>query len=134
MMKIELPQVISANPFTPIPPPPADARSGLSDALELPIAIKPVTPPEPETDKEPPQPIATTMSQLVEAMRASEQLFQQAFKLALTTRDREEELLQRAEEAERERRHHEREAEEWKTRFEALDKKVPWWARKLFRT
>jgi hypothetical protein len=73
------------------------------------------------------------MAQLVEAMQGAERMFQQAFRLATTTRDRETELLQRAEEAERDSRHYEREAVEWKSRYEALDQKIPWWVRKLFR-
>ncbi|MBS2038080.1 hypothetical protein JST97_24050 [bacterium] len=89
-------------------------------------------PEEPKSEAEA-QPIATTMAQLIDSMQQAEGLFKQAFQLALTTRNRETELLQRAEEAEREGRHQERQAAEWRERYQALDAKIPKWVRKLFR-
>lgn len=132
MLKFELPSVMPSpgNPFSAVPPP--DGRISGPDAFDLPTTIK--TPGEtPAEAREEAAPIAATMAQLVEAMQGAEVLFQKAFSLARNTRDRETELLQRAEEAEREARHNEREAVEWKGRYEALDQKIPWWVRKLFR-
>lgn len=136
MLKFELPNVMPSpgNPFSAVPPP--DGLISGPDAFDLPTTIK--TPAEsaaetPAEASEEAPPIAATMAQLVEAMQGAELLFQKAFSLALNTRDRETELLQRAEDAEREARHHEREAVEWKGRYEALDQKIPWWVRKLFR-
>lgn len=131
-MKFELPNVIpaSGNPFTPIP------MGDFGSPMDMPVAItrpeKAEEPPE-ETVAEESAPIATTMAQLIESMQQAEGLFKQAFQLALTTRNRETELLQRAEEAERETRHHERQALEWQQRYQALDQKIPKWVRKLFR-
>lgn len=131
-MKFELPNVIpaSGNPFTPIP------LGDLGSPMDMPVAInRPEKAEEPptETEAEESAPIATTMAQLIESMQQAEGLFKQAFQLALTTRNRETELLQRAEEAERETRHHERQALEWQQRYQALDQKIPKWVRKLFR-
>lgn len=132
-MKFELPNVIpaSGNPFTPIP------MADLGTPMDMPVSIT-----RPERAEEPPEeteeatesaPLATTMAQLIDSMQQAEGLFKQAFQLALTTRNRETELLQRAEEAERETRHHEREALEWQQRYQTLDQKIPKWVRKLFR-
>ena len=132
MLKFELPNVIpsAGNPFVAVPP--SDSRSSVPEALDLPTTIKKQneTPAEPEVE---PLPLATTMAQLVAAMQGAESLFQKAFGLARTTQTRETELLQRAEEAEREARQHQREADDWKERYEALDQKIPWWVRKFFR-
>lgn len=127
-MKFELPDVIpaSGNPFALIPE--------LATPVDVPVSIT-----RPEKAEEPPEqveesaPMATTMAQLIESMQQAEGLFKQAFQLALTTRNRETELLQRAEEAERETRHHQRQALEWQQRYQALDQKIPRWVRKLFR-
>lgn len=135
MMKFELPNVLPApsNPFTaPIP------TSEIGTSMDMPVTIRPAKeaeapPEEPQQQQEESQPIATTMAQLIESMQQAEGLFKQAFQLALTTRNRETELLQRAEEAERDGRHHEREAAEWKQRYQTLDAKIPKWVRKLFR-
>lgn len=104
--------------------------------MDMPVSItRPDKAEEPvqETEGEESAPIATTMAQLIESMQQAEGLFKQAFQLALTTRNRETELLQRAEEAERETRHHERQALEWQQRYQTLDSKIPKWVRKLFR-
>jgi len=105
--------------------------------MDVPVSItrpeKAAEPPEQSAEVEEAAPIATTMAQLIESMQQAEGLFKQAFQLALTTRNRENELLQRAEEAERETRHHERQAQEWQQRYQALDQKIPKWVRKLFR-
>ncbi|MBT9583293.1 hypothetical protein IV102_08080 [bacterium] len=132
MLKFELPNVMPSpgNPFSAVTS--SDSRIGGPDAFDLPTTIKtPADTPAPATEEA--APMATTMAQLVEAMQGAEILFHKAFTLALKTRDRETELLQRAEEAEREARHNEREAAEWKGRYEALDQRIPWWVRKLFR-
>ena len=135
MLKFELPSVIPApgNPFSPMP----SAEIGTS--MDMPVQIRPAqqaeAPPEQAEVVEAvePLPIATTMAQLIDSMQQAEGLFKQAFQLALTTRDRETELLQRAEDAERESRHHERQSIEWQQRYQALDQKIPKWVRKLFR-
>ncbi len=134
-MKFELPNVIpaSGNPFTPMT---RDQGGTAFSTLDMPVSIT-----RPERAEEPPEqseqvesaPIATTMAQLIDSMQQAEGLFKQAFQLALTTRNRETELLQRAEEAEREVRHHERQALEWQQRYQTLDQKIPKWVRKLFR-
>jgi hypothetical protein len=134
MMKFELPNVLPApsNPFTV-----AAATSEVGTAMDMPVTIRPAkeaeAPPEEPQQQEESQPIATTMAQLIDSMQQAEGLFKQAFQLALTTRNRETELLQRAEQAERDGRHHEREAAEWKQRYQSLDAKIPKWVRKLFR-
>lgn len=134
MLKIDLPKVVpgSGNPFVSAPT--ADPLSGAPEALDLPTTIRPqVTPEESVQPEAPLESSSHSLAQLVEAMQGAERLFQQAYRLALTTRDRETELLSRAENAEREWRHHERESQQWKERFHALDQKIPWWVRKLFR-
>ncbi|MBN9417467.1 MAG: hypothetical protein J0I12_18610 [Candidatus Eremiobacteraeota bacterium] len=134
MMKFELPNVVPAagNPFTPMP------VADLGSPMDVPVAItrpEKTEPPKQEETEETQEsaPIATTMAQLIDSMQQAEGLFKQAFQLALTTRNRETELMQRAEEAERDSRHHEREALEWQQRYQALDQKIPKWVRKLFR-
>lgn len=133
MLKIDLPQVVqgSGNPFVSAPA--ADPLTGAPEAFDLPTTIRPQVFSEEPVQAAPPESSSTSLAQLVEAMQGAERLFQQAYRLALSTRDRETELLQRAEQAEREWRHHERESQEWKERFHGLDQKIPWWVRKLFR-
>lgn len=132
-MKFDLPNVMPApgNPFAaPIP------TADIGASSEVPVLVRPAKEaelPKEEPQQEEAQPIATTMAQLIDSMQQAEGLFKQAFQLALTTRNRETELLQRAEEAEREGRHHERQAAEWRERYQALDAKIPKWVRKLFR-
>ena len=107
--------------------------------MDMPVTIRPAqqaeAPPEQTEQVEEVEslPIATTMAQLIDSMQQAEGLFKQAFQLALSTRDRETELLQRAEQAERDSRHHERQAVEWQQRYQTLDQKIPRWVRKLFR-
>jgi hypothetical protein len=134
MMKFDLPNVVPAtgNPFTPMP------VADLGSPMDVPVAIsrpEKTEPPKKEESEEGAEsaPMATTMAQLIDSMQQAEGLFKQAFQLALTTRNRETELLQRAEEAERESRHHEREALDWQQRYQTLDSKIPKWVRKLFR-
>ncbi|MFN8606906.1 MAG: hypothetical protein U0931_05210 [Vulcanimicrobiota bacterium] len=140
MMKFELPNVMPApgNPFAaPTNEPGAARLADIGTSVEIPVSIRPTreaeAPAEENRRPEESQPIATTMAQLIESMQQAEGLFKQAFQLALTTRNRETELLQRAEEAERESRHQERQAAEWRERYQALDAKIPKWVRKLFR-
>lgn len=85
------------------------------------VDLKLVPPPAPAA-VEPPPP--TAWGQLIDALEG-------AVRLARSTRDRENELLERAEAAEKEVVRHQNDAGHWKGRYEALDKKIPWWARKL---
>jgi hypothetical protein len=92
------------------------------------LSLKQLVPPPAENTTTPPvtllPPPPTSLSQLLNALEG-------VLKMARDTRDRESELLERATLAQAEAERHEADAAHWRNLYESLDKKIPWWARKL---
>ena len=71
------------------------------------------------------------MDELVRALENVDQAFQHAFRVARHTRDRESDLEEQVHRCELEAQYQRHEAELWRQRYDALERKIPWWARKL---
>lgn len=71
------------------------------------------------------------MEELVRALENVDQAFQHAFRVARHTRDCEAELEEQVHRCELEAQYQRHEAEIWRQRYDALERKLPWWARKL---
>lgn len=71
------------------------------------------------------------MDELVRALENVDQAFQHAFRVARHTRDREADLEEQVHRCELEAQYQRHEAELWRQRYDALERKIPWWARKL---
>jgi len=106
MLQLSLASVIP-NETTPSP-----------KVLQLPLPEKP--------------PVETSMQQLLDALEGADRLFQDAYRLARTTRGREQELQARLDKAEAEAKRQAEEAQDWQSRYEVLEAKIPWWVKKLF--
>lgn len=85
--------------------------------LQLPVPEKPA--------------VETSMQQLLDALEGADRLFQDAYRLARTTRGREQELQARLEKAEADLKRQTEQAQDWQSRYEVLEAKIPWWVRKL---
>lgn len=74
----------------------------------------------------------TNLSRLVHTLAEVDRLFQDACQLARNTHSREEDLSVRVARAEREQRRCQQEAEHWREQYASLERRIPWWVRRLF--
>lgn len=112
MLQLTLPSVIPQNETAPVP------ASGLPKVLHLPV---PENPPAPETN----------WLEMVEALDKADRFFQRARELAVGTRDREQELEARIAKLEADLREQQEAAQNWQSRYEVMEHKIPWWVKKL---
>lgn len=86
------------------------------------------------TEEEPEKPLGQTRSleKLMETLAEVDRLFQDAYKLARCSRDQDLELALRLQKAELEQRRCQQEAEHWRAQYQSLEKRVPWFVRRLF--
>lgn len=80
----------------------------------------------------PPASQPRSLDKLMDTLAEVDRLFQDAYKLARFSREHESDLHSRLERAEMEQRRCQQEADHWRTQYQSLEKRVPWFVRRLF--